>query len=443
MTKNLQNNKKKSSPKNPAGLKVRLLASQRLQEVLDGKNFTPYNMSEINDGRDRALANRLITVALRYHGHINIIFEKTLQKGMPKKSDSFEAIMRIALSELLFIKEMADHSSIFLAVEAIKQNKKTTHLSKLANGILRRVQREKADFSNLALADLFPDWLKNRWLKTYGKQAVDEFGKALLKGAPLDLTLKEIDDDLIKNLGAKKLIFDSVRIVKRDCPVVELAGFENGEWWAQDVASALPARLMNLPAKSKVLDMCAAPGGKSAQLIKQGYEVSALEIDEKRLDRLKENLARLNYQAKTILADALIYQPKEKFDGIFVDAPCSSTGTFRRHPEVIWQNRKQQSEGRVALQKLLVEHAISLLKPKGVLIYATCSLEQNESEQVAKWVLEKFSNMISSPIKASELDGKDILINENGYLRSTPDMNPFLDNEEGMDGFFAARFIHQ
>ncbi len=428
------------------GLQVRLLAAKRLQEVLGGKNFTPFSAHEINDGRDRALANKLVTFALRYQGHLNIIFAKTLKKGMPKKSDNFEALMRIALSELLFIDDMADHSSLFLAVEAIKRNKKTTHLSKLANGVLRSVQRQKQDYNNLPLADLFPDWLGQRWQKIYGETSLKEFGKALLKGAALDLTLKENNADLIKQLGAKPIVFDSIRIEKRDCLIVDLAGYDDGQWWVQDVASALPARLMNLKFGARVLDMCAAPGGKTAQLIKQGYEVIALDIDKNRLQRLEQNLARLNYKAKLILADASSFEVEEKFDGVFIDAPCSSTGTFRRHPEVLWQMRTKESNGRVQLQQKLIRAAIASLKPGGVLIYATCSLEPIESEMQAQWILENFPQMINSPITEKQVGGMADFIDKNGYLRTTPDMSVLNDknneaNIKTLDGFFAARFV--
>ncbi len=436
----------KKSPTNVPGLQVRLLAAKRLQEVLGGKNFTPFSAHEINDGRDRALANKLITFALRYQGHINIIFAKTLKKGMPKKSDSFEAIMRIALSELLFIDDMADHSSLFLAVEAIKRNKKTAHLSKLANGVLRSVQRQKQDYNNLPLADLFPDWLQQRWQKIYGKNSLEAFGEALLKGAALDLTLKENNADLIQQLGAENIFFDSVRIEKRDCLIVDLAGYDDGKWWVQDVASALPARLMNLKSGARVLDMCAAPGGKTAQLIKQGYEVTALDIDKNRLYRLEQNLARLNYTAKLVLADASSFEVKEKFDGVFIDAPCSSTGTFRRHPEVLWQKRTKESKGRVELQQKLIKAAIASLKSGGILIYATCSLEPIEGEKQAQWILENFPQMINSPITKEQVGGMANFIDKNGYLRTTPDMSVFNDknsetNIKTLDGFFAARFM--
>jgi len=441
-------NKKQPKDKKQAiiGLKVRLLAAERLQSVLGGSNFIPFSESDISDGRDRALANKLVTSALRYHGHLNYIFKKTLKKGMPAKSANFEASMRIGLAELLFLDEMAEHSSIFLAVEAIKQNKKTAHLGKLANGILRNVQREKQVYKNLPMSELFPDWLQTRWANIYGKNALNNFGKALIKGAELDLTLKEIDTDLIKSLNAKITIFDSVRVKKRDCPVNQLAGFSKGQWWVQDVASAIPARLMGLKSGARILDMCAAPGGKTAQLLKQNYDVVAIDIDENRIKRLEQNLSRLNYTAKLELKDASNFQVEEKFDGVFLDAPCSSTGTFRRHPEVLWQKRTKQSEGRVLLQQKLIEQAISSLKDGGTLIYATCSLEPIECEKQAKWILKTFPQMITSPITKAQVDENDHFIDKNGWLRTTPDMKIItgennVDDIEGLDGFFAARFI--
>src|SRR5690606_37889973 len=197
--------------------------------------------------------------------------------------------------------------------------------------------------------------------QAYGEDAIDSFSTALLAGAPLDLTLKSADGDLIDALGAEPVMADTVRIDQRDRPVEALPGFAEGQWWVQDAASAIPARLLGAKPGGRVLDLCAAPGGKTAQLIKAGYQVTALDSDATRMERLKQNLARLDDTAETVVADAGNYAPAAPYDGVLLDAPCSATGTFRRHPEVIWHRSAGDVAGRVRLQRALLANAFRCL----------------------------------------------------------------------------------
>lgn len=361
---------------------------------------------------------------------------------MPAKSGSFEPALRIALSELLFMPEQADHSSIFLGVEAVKQDRRARHLAKLANGILRRVQRDKADFTSQSDETLFPDRLLVRWQKFYGIAATEKFAEALLQGASLDLTMANDNEELIKALGGTKIFADTIRIDLRDKPVAGMDGYKEGKWWVQDVAATLPARLMALKPGSKILDMCAAPGGKMAQLLKQNYQVTGLDIDEARLERTKENLARLNYSARLELADATKYEPESLFDGVLLDAPCSATGTFRRHPELIWHRTQNDIAGRVKLQRELLHSAIKFIKPGGILVFVTCSLEKEESEEQAIWISKTFPKMIDFPVDPQELAEFHYLVDENGWVRTLPGMKVPGEAEGTMDGFFVARFKH-
>ncbi|HUH76888.1 MAG TPA: transcription antitermination factor NusB, partial [Devosia sp.] len=257
----------------PAGLKLRLVAAQRLQAVLAGDNFAPLTATELADGRDRALANRLITTALRRQGQLNFIVHALLDKGMPAKSGSFEAVLRLSLAQLVFLPDLGAHSALFLAVEAVKRDPKARHLAGLMNAVLRNAQANSAKFGLLSDDLLIPDTFGDTWLEAYGEAAIDLFSDALLAGAPLDLTLKDNDGDLIDALGAEPVMADTVRIETRDRPVEAMPGFAEGRWWVQDAASAIPARLLNLPSGARVLDLCAAPGGKTAQLVKAGYQV--------------------------------------------------------------------------------------------------------------------------------------------------------------------------
>jgi 16S rRNA (cytosine967-C5)-methyltransferase len=429
-----------ASKKNPAGLALRLLAIARLRDVLSGSAFVPFSASEIAEGRDRALANRLVTTALRHHGHLNFALSELLDKGMPAKSGSFEAVLRLSLAQLLYLPDIGAHSAIFLAVEALKNDKKAQHLTGLMNAVLRRAQGSGARYWDLPNDLLFPKSLRVDWLELYGEAAVSAFGTAMIDGAPLDLTLKNTDPVLVETLGADPIHADSVRIETRDRPVEALPGYAEGEWWVQDAASALPARLLSLEPGARVLDLCAAPGGKTAQLIKAGYAVTALDNDGGRMARLKTNLERLAYKAEIVEADAGNFKPDALYDGVLLDAPCSATGTFRRHPEVVWNRTEADINGRVMLQRKLIANAAKCLNPGGVLVYCTCSLEAEEGEQQAMWINETLPELETFAIAPDELGELGFAVTEAGFVRTHPGQT--VPGEAGgtLDGFFVARF---
>lgn len=423
----------------PAGLKLRLVAAQRLKAVLGGDNFSPLTAAELPDGRDRALANRLITTALRRQGQLNFIIHALLDKGMPGKSGTFDAVLRLSLAQLVFLPDLGAHSALFLAVEATKRDPKARHLSGLMNAVLRNAQANSAKFGMLEDDLLIPDTFGDTWLEAYGETAIDAFSTALLAGAPLDLTLKHDDSALIDALGAEKVMADTVRIEQRDRPVEALPGFAEGHWWVQDAASAIPARLLGAKAGGRVLDLCAAPGGKTAQLVKAGYQVTALDSDASRIERLRQNLARLDFAADTVVADAATFAPETQYDGVLLDAPCSATGTFRRHPEVIWHRSVGDVGGRVRLQRTLLANALRCLDAGGVLVYCVCSLEPAEGEGQVDWALESLEGLELWPIAATELPGLEAAVSGRGLVRTHPGMAPG-GREGGMDGFFVARF---
>lgn len=415
------------------GLPLRLAAADRLHQVIKGASFSPLSSSDIADPRDRAVANRLITTALRYHGPITRLVGELLQRGIPKKSGRFEAVLRLSLAQLLFLPDLGDHSALFLAGEAMRADQKTQHLIKLMNGVLREAQRQRESVA-VSADSLFPDHLLGEWRTAYGDAAVDAFGKALLEGAPLDLTLKAP----IADLEASPVLADTVRILDRDRAVEQLPGYADGQFWVQDAAAAIPARLIKLDVGARVLDLCAAPGGKTAQLVKAGYAVTALDRDPARVDRLSQNLARLHYAADLVTADALDYVPEAPFDAVLLDAPCSATGTFRRHPEVAWHRDAADIAGRVALQRKLIAKAADCLKPGGILIYCVCSLERNEGEAQAEWALGQGLEVV--PVTSAELDGWSVPVTQAGFVRTHP--GQIVPGEKGgtLDGFFVARF---
>jgi len=419
--------------KEAAGLRLRLMAADRLQAVLKGASFSPFTAAEIADPRDRALGNRLVTTALRYNGPISRLIDTLLERGLPKKSGRFEPILRLSLGQLLFLPDLGDHSALFLAGEAMRVDPGSQHLVKLMNGVLREAQRRR-DSVVLDAAALFPASLLAAWRTSYGDAAVEAFGRALRDGAPLDLTLKAGDP----GVGASPVLADTVRLVDRDRAVDQLPGYAEGAFWVQDAAAAIPAQLLRLEAGARVLDLCAAPGGKTAQLIKAGYDVTAVDRDPARIDRLRQNLERLDYTAGIVTADAADYVPEAPFDGVLLDAPCSATGTFRRHPDVVWHRDSADIASRPALQQKLILKARDCLRPGGVLIYCVCSLEPQEGEQQAAWALSQGLDLL--PIDATELDGWAAAVTKDGVVRTHPGLT--VPGEKGgtLDGFFVARF---
>lgn len=404
-----------------------------MQNVLKGASFSPLSIGDVADARDRATANRLVTVALRYHGPISLLIGQLLERGVPKKSGRFEAVLRLSLAQLLFLPDFGDHSALFLAGEAMRADPKSQHLIKLMNGVLREAQRRR-DSVVISPATLFPKTLLDTWRAAYGEAALDAFAKALIDGAPLDLTLKDEDP----GLSGEAIFFDTVRLETRDRAVDQLPGFADGRFWVQDAAAAIPARLLGLAGGARILDLCAAPGGKTAQLVKAGYQVTALDRDPARVERLAANLARLHYAPEIVTADALDYAAETLFDGVLLDAPCSATGTFRRHPEVAFHRDPADIAGRVALQRQLIARARDNLAPGGTLVYCVCSLEPAEGEDQARWALAE--GLEALPVTAAELDGWAAPVTKEGFIRTHPGLVVPGENGGTLDGFFIARF---
>jgi len=423
-----------------AGLALRQRSATRLADVLAGGEFSPFTAAELADGRDRALANRLVTTALRRHGHINAIMGHLLERGKPKGSGNFEAHLRIGLAQLLWLPEMGDHSAIDLAVEALKHDNQGRRYAPLMNAALRRAQREADSLRSAPVEMLLPLELQKKWQKVYGRDTVVAATDNLLAGAALDLTLRDDDPALLEALGARRIMADTVRIDERDRPVSGLPGYAEGRWWVQDVAAAIPARLLNIPTGSRVADICAAPGGKTAQLIKAGHRVTALDNNPTRLQRLSENLDRLGYSAEIVEADAAAWRPAEGFDGILLDAPCSATGTFRRHPEVLWHRGAARILSRVELQRTLLSNAVSCLNPGGVLVYCVCSLERAEGEEQVAWMREAHPDVVLDPIAVEELALLPQAVAADGTVRTHPGLVVPGDKQGALDGFFVARF---
>ncbi|MBU1174180.1 MAG: MFS transporter [Alphaproteobacteria bacterium] len=424
-----------------AGLETRRLAAETLAEVLAGKPFVPLDRARLADPRDRAFANRLVTTALRRHGHIETVTAALLERGLPKRAGLFGPLLAIGLAELLYIEGAAPHAAIDSSVTILKADRRGGHLAKLLNAALREAQRRADAFSRLPAETLIPATFRDNWRRQYGEAMLSRFAEALVLGAPLDLSFASEDPDLVAELGGRATLPLSARIESRDRPVAELPGYAEGRWWVQDVAASLPARLIDLPPGARVLDLCAAPGGKTAQLCARGYKVTALDNDKARLARLSDNLARLGFSAEIIVADAAAPLELSPFDAVLVDAPCSATGTFRRHPEVLVNRTAADVADRVALQRRIVANAVPLVGPGGSLVFATCSLERAEGEDQADWIAGSFPDLVPAPIRRGELNAPDQALTPGGRLRTHPGLDWPEIGAGGMDGFYVARFF--
>jgi 16S rRNA (cytosine967-C5)-methyltransferase len=326
----------------------------------------------------------------------------------------------------------------------VQSDRRAARYAGLVNAVLRRCAREgQALVEEVATQSLdLPPWLLARWRAHYGEATARDMALALGHEPSLDLTVKSDAEQWASRLHGETLPTGTVRMLLHGS-VTMLPGFAEGQWWVQDAAAALPARLFGDIKGKSIADLCAAPGGKTAQLAHAGAHVTAIDRSPARVARLRENLARLSLQAETVVADAAEWAgPAEGFDGILIDAPCTSTGTIRRHPDVAWLRQESDIAALTALQQRLLRKSVSLLKPGGTLVYCTCSLEPEEGEQAIATLLAAEPALRRVPIEASEVSGLSEIITAEGDLRTLPSHLPNADPQlGGLDGFFAARLV--
>ncbi|NOE26573.1 RsmB/NOP family class I SAM-dependent RNA methyltransferase [Ruegeria sp. HKCCD6157] len=322
----------------------------------------------------------------------------------------------------------AAHGVVNSMVEIVSRSRKHGRLKGLVNAVLRKVAVEGPEAWPKMRVPRLPDWLREPLIAAWGTDAVTGIEQAHFAGAPLDLTLKpgaEGPSDEILPTGSVRL-HDAGQ-------VSTLPGYKAGDWWVQDAAAALPVRILAPKAGQKVLDLCAAPGGKTMQLAAAGADVTALDVSESRMERVRENLARTGLRAKVIVGDALEHE--DRYDAILLDAPCSATGTIRRHPDLPFAKDGSEFGGLIELQSRMLSHAWGLLKPGGRLVYCTCSLLPDEGEVQIDEALDMYSDM-SVDRDALNLPGVETdWITEEGGLRLRPDYWP---DRGGMDGFYIA-----
>jgi 16S rRNA (cytosine967-C5)-methyltransferase len=432
-------------PELAPGLAVRLAAAAILAEVAGNglsldERFAPGAGPEAMSGldpRDRALVRSIVLASLRHLGSLRLALAATLDTGLPKKAQGIEWTLLTGAAQILFM-DVPDHAAVDLAVRAVRHQARTAPFAGLVNAVLRNVARRREEFVNPAdpFADT-PQWLAARWRKAYGEVTAARIALAHRHEPTLDLTLKPGADPSLVPDGFS-LPTGSLRLTSQ-APVEELTGYAEGQWWVQDAAAAIPARLIGAKPGERIADLCAAPGGKTAQLASAGAQVTALDRSAERLKRLTLNLARLGLTAEIRVGDALAFEAAP-FDAILLDAPCSATGTIRRHPDVAWTKKPGDIGSLAAVQAKMLDRASALLASGGRLVYCTCSLEPEEGEMQVAALLRRNPDLIRDPIRPDEVGGLAECINGDGELRTLPCQLPSeTPRLAGLDGFYAAR----
>lgn len=436
------------------GLEARRLAVDIIADTLDRRlaldeclqRLFGSSASALLPERDQGLVRAIAVVTIRHFGTLRRAISDRLPQGMPRQAGhNFENILISGAAQLLFL-DVPDHAAVDLTVRLVQADRLARRYVALANGLLRRIAREKTKIlsSMEPLTDDTPVWLADRWRATYGEETARMIAEAHGQEPSVDITVKSDLEMWAERLDAAILPTGSLRLRGR-ASISDLPGYAEGEWWVQDAAAALPVKLLAPQKGEKIADLCAAPGGKTAQIALSGALVTAVDRSKPRLERLIVNLERLKLSAEIRAIDAAQFD-EGPFDAILLDAPCSSTGTIRRHPDVAWVKTEADLAKLIALQTRLLEHAVSLLRPGGRLVYCTCSLEPEEGEQQIEQLLEKDHSVRRMPFLAPELpvfsDELASALTDHGYLRTLPSMLPHSDARmAGLDGFFAARLI--
>jgi len=388
--------------------------------------------------RDKALARAIVGMALRRHGTIEAALAALIEKR-PRAAGKFMRVLEIAATQILFM-GVADHAAVSVAVDQLAADRDGAHFKGLANAVLRRMARERDTLLPQLHSANFdtPDWLWKRWVAAYGETTAWGIAEAHWLEPSLDLSVKSDPAGWAEKLGGIVLPTGTVRVLASgDIP--SLPGYAEGQWWVQDAAAALPAMLLGDVRGKRVADLCAAPGGKTAALAAAGAIVTAVDISAPRLERLATNLKRLSLTAETVAADVLKWQPPHLYDAILLDAPCTATGTIRRHPDVAWLKREEDVAALARVQAKMIDRATALLKPGGLLVYCTCSLEPEEGEAHLAAAVKRLP-LTLAPVAPAEIGGLTEVVAPAGTIRTLPThlANP-VARLSGLDGFFITR----
>jgi 16S rRNA (cytosine967-C5)-methyltransferase len=432
----------------PPGLLPRRIAADVLENVLRRRRPLDEQLQEQRSAqhefcalpdRDRALVHALTATVLRRLGTLRHLLGRFLERGFPAGAARVETALLIGAAQILWL-AVPDHAAVDLAVRLVHADRRAARYAGLVNAVLRRLIREGAKhLSAIDAAALdTPGWLMARWTRRYGAETAHAIAAANGREAALDLSVKAQAQHWAEKFGGRVLPTGSVRAIVHG-PTAQLPGYGEGAWWVQDAAAALPARLLGDLNGRTVADLCAAPGGKAAQLAAAGARVVAVDRAARRLDRLRQNLARLDLEAEIVEADVLEWRA-DPFDAVLLDAPCSATGTIRRHPDIPWIKRPSDIAALASLQRRLIARAAELVKPGGHLIYCACSLEPEEGEEIVHDFLAGGANLVRRPIEPGESQIPADWLTPQGELRTLPchlaDPDPAM---AGLDGFYAAR----
>ncbi len=409
-----------------------------LDGMLDAENGSPV-YRQLPDA-DRALVRAILNTSLRHLPRIEVILDSLVGTPLPDGARALQHVLTVAAAQILYL-DVPDHSAVDLAVEQAQIDPRNRRFASLTNAVLRRLSREKASHLTATHAvPVMPDWFRQRLLKVYGEAHTARIDASLLEPASIDLTVKSDADGWAERLSGHVLPTGSVRLPANSGAIPLLEGFADGTWWVQDAAASLPARMFGDIAGKRVADLCAAPGGKTAQLALAGADVTALDQSPNRLKRLVGNLERLGLSAETVEASMVDFQPDALFDAVLLDAPCSSTGTIRRHPDVLWTKGPEDIEKLARLQERLLRHALTLVKPGGDIVFSNCSLDPSEGEDVTARVLADNPDWRRVAVDPADWPGLEEAITPLGEFRTTPAMLPAKDGfAGGLDGFYAVR----
>ncbi len=387
--------------------------------------------------RDRAFARLLVATVLRRLGQIDAMLAHCLEKPLPARAAVTQDLLRMGLAQLLFLRT-PPHAAVATTVDLADARGFLSYKG-LVNAVLRRLSQEGSAL--MAAQDEgrinVPDWLWRNWCEAYGETTARAIALAHLHEAPLGISVRSDPELWCERLDAVLLPTGSLRR-QGGGAIANLPGYHEGAWWVQDAAAALPAKLLGKIAGEVVLDLCAAPGGKTAQLAAAGAHVVALDRSPRRVARLNANLARLKLAADTHVADAIQWRPDQPVRFILLDAPCTATGAIRRHPDVPHLKGPDDVIRLASVQERLLAAAIDMLAPGGTLVYCTCSLEPQEGKQLVERLLARGAPVKRSAIDPAEIGGLAECVSAEGDLRTLP---CHLADREGLDGFFAARLV--
>jgi 16S rRNA (cytosine967-C5)-methyltransferase len=397
------------------------------------------------ENRDRQFVRALTTATLRHLKRIDGILALCLERPLPARAGKVTDVLRLGAAQLLVLKTPA-HAAVDSAVALTAGLGGAAGYKGLVNAVLRRIAGDGAALLETVPpgAASLPDWLWQSWSETYGAETAAAIAAALLDEPPLDFTVKRPAESAhwAEALHARVLPGGSLRRPPHDPDrpqrLDEAPGFAEGSWWVQDFAASLPVKLLGDVFGRRVLDLCAAPGGKTAQLAAAGAKVTALDRAQDRLRRLKQNLDRLGLIAECDAADATLWDAAGDFDAVLLDAPCSSTGTLRRHPDVAWLKDPRDVVKLAAAQDRLIDAALRLARPGGTLLYCVCSLQPEEGPERIAAALARHDALKRAPLGAAEVFGRTELLTPEGDLRTLP---CHLAELGGMDGFYAARLM--